>query len=816
MPFSTVISKPRSPFSRVARLAGVVWVCAWGLGNAGAEEGKAPPGAVIYRKLCVECHGDKGQGVHDKYDEPLHGNRSVEALTKRIARTMPDDNVGACVGEDAAQVAAYIYEAFYSPRAQARLQPPEFDLARLTVPQYRTAVADIVGRFRPGFDKPPGAERGLKGHYTGIVIPVPPPVPPPEAPKPPEKKADKKEKEKEPEKVKFDRTDGQVAFHFGEGSPDPEKMAPTEFSARWDGSFFADETGVYEFIVKSENGIRLFVNDQKKNLIDAWVASGTDVREEKKSIFLVGGRAYPLVVEFFKFKEKTASIELQWKPPHGVVETIPQDHLSPDRLREVMVVSTAFPADDRSSGYERGTGVSKEWDQATTEAAIDVAEHVDAHLEELSGTKSGAPDRVEKLKLFARRFAEAAFRRPLSDEDYQRVVERSFASAKSPEIAVKRVVLFSLKSPRFLYPELPDSEQPDAYDIAARLALNLWDSIPDQKLLQAAADGKLKKREEILAQANRMLGDPRTKAKLRGFFHHWLEFERADSISKDAKAFPAFDALVLSDLRKSLEQFLDQIVWSERSDYRELLQANYLLLNERLGKLYGKDVAGDGFQRVEFDPKERAGVVTHPYLLAAFAYSKQTSPIHRGVFLTRTIVGMTLKNPPNAVAFEDAKFDAHLTMREKITEMTKNRTCMSCHATINPLGFSLENYDAIGRWRTKENDKLINPVTEFATDEGEMIRLTGARDLVKFAAENPSGHRAFIHHLFHHTAKQAVGVYGPDTLEALRQSFVGSGFNVRKLLVEIATVAATRGMPDAAPKVAEQAAQAAPPPKTPL
>jgi len=85
--------------------------------------------------MCAECHGDKGQGVQDKYDEPLHGNRSVEALTKRIARTMPDDKVGSCVGEDAANVAAYIYEAFYSPQAQARLKPPEFDLARLTVPQ---------------------------------------------------------------------------------------------------------------------------------------------------------------------------------------------------------------------------------------------------------------------------------------------------------------------------------------------------------------------------------------------------------------------------------------------------------------------------------------------------------------------------------------------------------------------------------------------------------------------------------------------------------------------------------------------------------
>ncbi|HEV7406332.1 MAG TPA: DUF1592 domain-containing protein [Chthoniobacteraceae bacterium] len=746
------------------------------------------PGAVIYRKLCAECHGKNGEGVQDKYDEPLHGNRSIENLARRIARTMPDDNIGACVGEDSKQVAAYIYDAFYSPQAHARLRPPEFDLARLTIEQYRNSVADIVGRFRFGFDKPFGADRGLKARYQGLVPGV---------------KAAKTvtEKKGEEEKYRFERTDPKVEFSFADASPDPEKMANEDFSIHWEGSVFAEDTGVYEFILKTENGVRLWVNDTKTLLIDAWVGDGT-MREEKKSVYLVGGRAYPIVLDYFKVKEKSASIALQWKPPHGVVETIPQDHLSPDRLRQTMVVKTGFPADDRSVGYERGTGISKEWDQATTEAALDVAEHVEANLDELSGSKAGAPDRVDKLKAFGRKFTEAAFRRPLSDEDFERHVARPFAAAKTPEQGIKRVVLFALKSPRFLYPELP-VEKPDDYDVAARLALDLWDSIPDPKLMQAAAEGKLHTHDQIAAAAVRMVADQRTKAKLRGFFHHWLELERAESITKDVQAFPNFDAVALHDLRTSLQLFLDQVVWSEKSDYRELLQANYLLLNDRLAKLYGKTVEGPGFQRVEFDPKQRAGVVTHPYLLAAFASSKQTSPIHRGVFLTRTIVGMTLKPPPQAVAFEDAKFDAHLTMREKITELTKNNNCMSCHGTINPLGFSLENYDAIGRWRTQENNKPINAVTQFNTDEGDMIKLTGARDLVKFAAENPGGHRAFIHQLFHHTVKQSVDLCGPDALENFRQAFVDSGFNVRKLLTEIATVAAERGLVEPEHKVAQ-------------
>ena len=764
---------------------------------APAQELEHPKGAQIYQKMCVECHGKNGEGVKDKYDEPLHGNRSAEALARRIARTMPDDDVGSCVGDDAKEVAAFIYDAFYSARAQARLAPPEFDLARLTIAQYRTSVADVVGHFRPGFDKPPGKERGLKANYSGLAIVPPDPAAAADAAKPADKdKKDKDKNKKQAPKTQFSRQDAQVNFTYGAGSPAPDKMGPDEFNIRWDGSILADETGTYEFIVRTENGIRLMVNDPKNALIDGWVSSGANVREMKRSVYLLGGRSYPISLEFFKFQEKSASVNLLWKPPHGVVETIPQDHLSPDRPRANMIVKTTFPADDRSVGYERGTGVSKAWDQATTEAALDVVEHVDQHLEELSGSKSGQPDRVEKLKKFARAFAEAAFRRPLSEEDYQHFVARHFDAVKSPELAVKRVVLFALKSPRFLYPDLPKEGEPDDFDVAGRLALALWDSIPDATLTRAAADHKLHTHDQIVVQANRMLTDPRTKAKLGGFFHHWLELERAETISKDPKAFPSFDLATLADLRSSLMQFLDQVVWSDKSDYRELLQADYLILNPRLAKLYGANITGEGFQRVSFDPKQRAGVVTHPYLLAAFASSKQTSPIHRGVFLTRNIVGMTLKPPPMAIAFEDAKFDAHLTMREKITELTKNTNCMGCHRTINPLGFSLENYDAIGRWRTQDNNKPINATTDFNTDEGQTIRLTGARDLVKFAVENPDGHRAFIHQLFQHTVKQAVNVYGPDTLEALRQSFTSSSFNIRKLLAEIAVIAASRGMPE--------------------
>lgn len=797
--------------------------------SAPAEVGKEHPGAVIYQKLCVECHGKNGQGVDGKYDEPLIGERTLEALSRKIEKTMPEDNEGACVGEDAKQVAAYMYDAFYSPAAQARNKPPVKDLTRLTISQYRTSVIDLIGYFRggPGFERPVNAEQGIKGSYSGFEIP------PVEVPKPEEKlpeqtkldelkaaKADPKEiakasndlrkaidrrnqqkreeeekKRKERKAFKFDRVDGRIAFHFGADSPDKAKMIPEEFRMRWDGSIMAEETGLYEFTVKTENGIRLYINDEVNPLIDAWVSAGPQVREEKKSIYLVGGRAYRLILEHFKFKEQSASVELWWKPPHGLSEIIPTQALRTDRPREIMVVSTNFPPDDRSVGYERGSTISKEWDKATTESAISVATRIEESVDRFIGSKPGDPQRREKLRNFANTFVETAFRRPLTEEVKQLYIESQFKSAKTPELALKRVILFTLKSPQFLYPGLQVNDRPDDFDVASRLALALWDSIPDKKLYQAAREGKLRTREQVQAQALRMISDSRTKAKLHGFFHHWLDLEHAENTSKDPKAFPGFNQEVLADLRESLLLFIDEVVWSQKSDYRELLKADYLLLNDRLARFYGAEDPGDGFQRVSFDPKQRAGVITHPYLLASMAYSKQTSPIHRGVFLTRNVVGMSLKPPPMAVAFDESHFNPNLTMREKVTELTRNNACMSCHGVINPLGFSLENFDAIGRWRTKDNNKPVNPVAEFSDEQGKLVHLTGPRDIAEYVADNPSGHRAFIRNLFNHTVKQQIPAYGPKVLDDLQRRFAESGCNMQKLLLDIALIAALDGLP---------------------
>ena len=142
------------------------------------------------------------------------------------------------------------------------------------------------------------------------------------------------------------------------------------------------------------------------------------------------------------------------------------------------------------------------------------------------------------------------------------------------------------------------------------------------------------------------------------------------------------------------------------------------------------------------------------------------------------------------MAFKNDEFDPGLTMREKVTELTKEESCMQCHQVINPIGFSLESYDAVGRFRTEDNKKPVNTVSDYVDDKDERIRVESARDLAGIAVESEAAHRAFVTHLFHHITKQSTEAYGDRALDGLRGKFHESGYNMRNLIVEITTATA--------------------------
>ena len=734
---------------------------------AAAQE---PAGAVLYQQKCARCHGKAGEGSKD-YPHRLIGNRTVPGLAKYIAKSMPEDAPGTCVGADAEKVAAYIFDAFYSPAAQARNKTPRVELARLTVSEYRNAVADLVGSFRSTkAGKATKDVHGLRAEYFNTGG-------------------------KNNRTLAIARTDPIVRFDFGPKSPDFDKLQGERISATWQGSVLAIETGEYDFIVRTEHATRLWINDLKKPLIDKAVKSGSDT-EFHGSAYLLGGRAYPVKLEFSRGnvgvrkdpKEKPkpvpTSIALEWKPPRRSAEVIPARNLIPSDAATTFALSIALPPDDRSAGYERGTAISKAWVQATTDGAIETASYVVANLAELSGVGNGAADRKKLLQDYCVKFAERAFRRPLTPEQKKLYIDRQFEAAKDPEAAVKRVVLLVLHSPRFLYREAGASE--DAFDVAARISFGLWDSLPDDELIKAASTGRLKTRDDVIREAERMIKDGRARTKMRAFLLRWLQLDQVAELAKDAKHFPGFDGAVVTDLQTSLDLFLDETMWSEKSDYRQLFLADHLYLNGRLAKLYGSELPADApFQKVSLKSGERAGVLTHPFLLANYAYVSTSSPIHRGVFLARNVLGVSLRPPPDAFTPLPPDLHPKLNTRERITLQTSPKECRSCHNIINPLGFALEGFDAIGRLRDKENGKPIDASGSYVTRSGKTENFNGARELAKFLAGSDEAHEAFVARLFHFIVRQPILAYGPDKLAELRRDFAEHDCNVRRLVVEI-------------------------------
>ncbi len=730
-------------------------------------------GQAIFRQQCAACHGAEGQGTK-VYTRPLTGTRTPGELVRYISTTMPPGPRHASLAE-AQKVAPYIYDAFYSPIAQARSGPARVALSRLTVRQFRSAVSDLVTSFRPQQKR--DATQGLHAIYY------------------------KARRFDNGEKV-LERTDPEVSFDFGTAGPVADKFEPHQYSIRWEGSVAAPETGDYEFVVRTDQAMRLWVNDRKTPLIDAWVKSGKDT-EFRGSLYLIGGRSYPLRLEFTKSTQGVddtekmkgkpsppAFVALAWRRPKQADEVIPARALTPVSLSETFVPNTPFPPDDRSTGYERGNSVNKAWDEATTAAALETAAYVTGHLRELSGVPDEAKDRDARLQAFCQQFVTRAFRRPLTDDLTKTYIERQFKTANDPVTAVKRVVVLTLLSPRFLYREA-GADKPDAYDIASRLSFALWDSIPDAELLRAASAGELTTREQVAHQAERMVNDPRTQFKLREFFLQWLRVDLSPDIAKDKKKYPDFDAHVAADLRTSLELTLDSVLNSDRADYRDLMLSDKVYLNGRLAKLYGVNLPADApFQPVVLDNGQRSGILTHPYLLSSFAYLETSSPIHRGVLILRNVLGRTLQPPPAAVAPLPADLHPNMTTRQRVAMQTKPEFCNGCHGRINPLGFTLEAFDAIGRMRDKENGQPIDCTGAYEDRSGKVVKFADAKHLAQYVASSDEAHNAFVEKLFQNLIQQPVRAYGMQELPNLEHAFAAHEYNIRELLVDIATDAA--------------------------
>jgi len=313
--------------------------------------------------------------------------------------------------------------------------------------------------------------------------------------------------------------------------------------------------------------------------------------------------------------------------------------------------------------------------------------------------------------------ARRAFRRPVTERDLAAPLAfyRAARNTADFDAGIKEGLTSILASPKFLYrtEEIPRNLTAGSnyaisdLELASRLSFFLWSRIPDDELLNVASQGKLKDPATLEKQIRRMLADSKSKASLvNNFAFQWLNVRGIDGIEPDEFIFPTFDANLRNAFRREMELFIESIVREDRSAL-DLLTANYTFLNERLALHYGiRDVRGDQFRRVTLTDENRWGLLGKGSLLLVTSYANRTAPVIRGAYILENIMGTPPSPPPPDVeGFPENKEGAkQLTVREIMQMHRAKPSCNACHGVMDPLGFALENFDAVGTWRTKDID----------------------------------------------------------------------------------------------------------------
>ena len=327
------------------------------------------------------------------------------------------------------------------------------------------------------------------------------------------------------------------------------------------------------------------------------------------------------------------------------------------------------------------------------------------------------------------RLAHRAFRRPPTAAELEgllQLAERCMRNGDSFEGMVQTVLQAMLVAPQFLFRIESDSgASPEdgmrwirGYELASRLSYFLWSSMPDDELLDAAGSGELDTAAGLRSQVHRMLADERSVALVENFAGQWLQLRNLARSEPDATHFPEFDADLRHAMLRETQLFVDSIVREDRS-ILEFLDSDFTYLNGRLAAHYGIDgIEGEEFRRVELTDERRGGLLGHSSVLTISSYPTRTSPVLRGLWVLDNILGQSPPPPPPDVPeLEEQEGPIRGSLREQLEAHRSNEGCMSCHLVMDAIGFGLENYDAVGRWR--DTDRQV-PVDASGTLPGNL------------------------------------------------------------------------------------------------
>lgn len=336
--------------------------------------------------------------------------------------------------------------------------------------------------------------------------------------------------------------------------------------------------------------------------------------------------------------------------------------------------------------------------------------------------------------------ARQAYRRPVSSNEVDELLE--FFDAGRADSDFEAGIQFALErilvSPDFLFriEQDPAGLAPGTMyaisdvELASRISFFLWSSLPDERLLDLVERGTLRDAGVLEQEVARMMADPRADAFIENFVGQWLYLRNLDGIYPDPKAFPEFDENLRAAFQRETELFLDDQIRSD-SSLLELLSADYSFINERLAEHYGiEGVYGSRYRKMKLDGGQRGGLLGHGSLMMVTSYPNRTSPVLRGKFVLENLLGgPPPEPPPNVPALEEESEGRKLTMREAMAKHRENPACRVCHAAMDPIGFSLENYDAVGKWRMEFADQPID-ASGLLPDGNTFDGPDGLRDLL--------------------------------------------------------------------------------------
>lgn len=392
--------------------------------------------------------------------------------------------------------------------------------------------------------------------------------------------------------------------------------------------------------------------------------------------------------------------------------------------------------------------------------------------------------------------AKRAYRRPVSADDVNELLQYYDDGVKDGgfEAGIRSAVTGLLASPFFLYrgERVPSGIRPgETYSIsdvelASKLSFFLWNTIPDNELLQLGIDGKLSVPAVLDRQVERMLADPRSLTLAGNFVPQWLDMKRLDEIVPDAAVFPYASGRLdpRDDFRTELTLFSDSI-FRENRPVVDLLTAKHTFLNERLALLYGiTDVKGDRFRRVELAQSARWGLLGKGAVLMAAAYPNRTSPVLRGSFILKHIQGVPPVNPPPNVPTLDEKdigTTRALTMRDMMAKHRSNPTCASCHAVMDPLGLALENFDATGRWRDRDRYAGVAIDATGKLPDGTLVN--GPDDLRNALLRRPEQFvQTFTEGLLTYATSRKLEAWDMPTVRRIVRGAAGNGYRFSSIV----------------------------------